>query len=140
MLYTDEHGAYRALGKTRQHQIVIHSIGEYVKGDCHSNSIENFWSLFKRGIVGQFHMVSVKHLTRYLNEFQFRFNNREAEDMFAPVMLNLLIGSVLQYSALTAPAVAPAKTLADSDETPFKFRVRQKNSWVDSGSGSFPSE
>jgi hypothetical protein len=75
------------------------------KGDprmISTNAIENFWSLFKRGLIGSFHKVSVKHLRRYLDEFTFRFNNREAEDLFALVMLNLVIASGIKYAELTA--------------------------------------
>ncbi len=68
--YSDEHGAYRYLKTSRDHAIVIHSKGEYVRGRAHTNTVENFWSLFKRGVIGSFHFVSVKHLQRYLNEFQ----------------------------------------------------------------------
>jgi len=67
-----------------------------------TNAIENFWSLFKRGLIGSFHKVSVKHLHRYLDEFTFRFSNREAEDLFALVMLNLVIASGIKYAELTA--------------------------------------
>lgn len=59
-IYTDDHNAYRKLGKTHKHEITVHSKREYVRGDVHSNSVENFWSLFKRGLMGQFHQVSVK--------------------------------------------------------------------------------
>jgi hypothetical protein len=57
-------------------------------------------------VIGSFHQVSVKHLHRYLNEFSFRFNNREAEDIFAMIVLRLAIGKVLRYSELTAPIVS----------------------------------
>jgi hypothetical protein len=56
-----------------------------------TNGIENFWSLFKRGLVGQFHNVSIKHLHRYLEEFTFRFSNRDAADLF-----NLTVGRMLE--------------------------------------------
>ena len=56
--YTDDGSAYRKLGQSRHHVIVVHSQGEYVRGDCHSNSVENFWSLFKRGLIGQFHQIN----------------------------------------------------------------------------------
>jgi transposase-like protein len=103
-IYTDEHAAYRLLGKTRKHAIVIHTSGQYVQGDVHSNSIENFWSLFKRGLIGSYHQVSVKHLQRYLAEFTYRFNNREEENLFGMVVLNLLAGIALEYKRLTAGA------------------------------------
>lgn len=63
------------------HKTVNHSI-EYVNGWIHTNSIESFWALLKRGIVGQFHKVSVKHLPKYLTEFSYRFNNRDNKDVF----------------------------------------------------------
>jgi transposase-like protein len=101
-LYSDEGGAYRGLRKHgRRHEIVIHSKGEYVRGRAHTNSVENFWSLFKRGVIGSFHFVSVKHLQRYLNEFQFRFNNRATEDLFGLIITNLALGTALRYKALT---------------------------------------
>jgi transposase-like protein len=106
---TDEHGAYAGLTKRGwKHQIVAHSKEEWVRGNVHTQGIENFWSLFKRGVVGSFHQVSVKHLHRYLNEFSFRFNNREQHEIFAMVVMNLLIGSVLRYAALTAQ-VSPSE-------------------------------
>jgi transposase-like protein len=102
-LYSDEHGAYRHLAKSgRHHEIVIHSVGEYVRGRAHTNTVENFWSLFKRGVIGSFHFVSVRHLQRYLNEFQFRFNNRQTEDLFGLVITNLAMGTALRYKVLTA--------------------------------------
>lgn len=100
-LMTDEHAAYRSLGKHGwKHQIVSHSQDEWVRGNIHTQGIESFWSLFKRGVVGSFHQVSVKHLHRYLNEFSFRFNNREAEDLFALMIIKLAIGKTLRYKAL----------------------------------------
>jgi transposase-like protein len=105
---TDEHGAYMSLTKQGwKHEIVAHSKDEWVRGNVHTQGIENFWSLFKRGVLGSFHQVSVKHLHRYLNEFTFRFNNREAENIFAMIVMNLVIGTALRYDALTAP-VSPS--------------------------------
>jgi hypothetical protein len=71
-----------------------------VRGQVHTQGIESFWSLFKRGLIGSFHSVSVKHLHRYLNEFSFRFNQRECEDLFALIIMNLAIGNALRYKAL----------------------------------------
>jgi len=103
-IYTDEARTYHGLkGEGLKHEITSHKRGEYVRGNVHSNGIENFWSLFKRGVIGSFHQVSVKHLHRYLNEFSFRFNNREAEDIFAMIVLRLVIGNALRYAALTGP-------------------------------------
>jgi len=82
-----------------------HIAMEYVrKGDSsvHINSIENFWSLFKRGVIGQNHQVSEKHLHRYLDEFTFRFSNREAANLFALVLITLAARQGIQYKELTA--------------------------------------
>lgn len=74
---TDEHLGYKGLNKSYAHQTVKHAAGEYVKGNAHTNGIENFWSLLKRGINGIYHQVSPKHLHRYCNEYAYRFNNRQ---------------------------------------------------------------
>jgi hypothetical protein len=66
----------------------------------HTNSIENFWRLFKRSVIGSFHNVSVKHLRRYLDDFTYRFNNHETEALFADVVIRLWITSAMQYKAL----------------------------------------
>jgi ISXO2-like transposase domain len=63
-----------------KHEFVTHSKGEYVRGEVHTNNLENFWSLLKRGVIGTYHHVSKKYLPLYLAEFQFRFNNRENPD------------------------------------------------------------
>jgi len=104
LFITDESGAYKKVGRQYQHETVNHIRLEYVRrGDprsIHTNSIENFWSLFNRGIIGSFHKVSVKHLRRYLDEFTFRFNNRKAEDLFGLVMMNLVIATGIKYADL----------------------------------------
>ncbi|HLW71068.1 MAG TPA: IS1595 family transposase [Candidatus Binataceae bacterium] len=61
---------------------VKHSENEYVRGEVHTNNIESFWALFKRGVIGTYHNVSKKYLPLYLNEFQFRHNNRKNPDIF----------------------------------------------------------
>jgi transposase-like protein len=74
---TDEHWGYKGLNKDFKHASVKHAAGEYVKGTTYTNGIENFWSLFKRGLNGIYHQVSPKHLHRYCNEYAFRFNSRD---------------------------------------------------------------
>ncbi len=77
-LMTDGEGQYRIVGPMfASHQVVNHGIGEYVRGDAHTNTIEGYFSILKRGIVGTYHHVSGEHLKRYLAEFDFRYNNRE---------------------------------------------------------------
>jgi hypothetical protein len=78
-LMTDESPLYRGPGKWfESHETVTHSVGEYVRGDVHTNTIENYFSVFKRGMRGVYQHCSEKHLHRYLAEFDFRYNLRSA--------------------------------------------------------------
>jgi transposase-like protein len=78
-VYTDEGGAMKkGAGQFDRHDYVNHSIGEYVRGDVHTNTIEGYFSIMKRGIYGTFHHISQQHLKRYLAEFDYRYNEREA--------------------------------------------------------------
>jgi transposase-like protein len=78
-LMTDGEGQYRLVGPMfARHEVVNHSIGEYVRGDAHTNTIEGYFSILKRGIIGVYHHVSQEHLKRYLAEFDFRYNERAA--------------------------------------------------------------
>jgi transposase-like protein len=78
-LMTDEAGQYRHVGSEfARHGRVNHGIEEYVRGDCHTNTIEGYFSILKRGITGVYHHVSEAHLKRYLAEFDFRYNERSA--------------------------------------------------------------
>ncbi len=100
-IYTDEWGAYKGLAdKDTEHKTVNHSEEEYVKGDVHTNSVENVWSLLKRSIIGSYHQVSTKHLDAYVDELEFRFNNRENPYMFGNAMLKLLLAETLPYAKL----------------------------------------
>ena len=65
-VYTDEAAAYRRLN--RPHESVAHGVGEYVRGQAHTNGMESFWSMLKRGYIGVYHHMSVKHLDRYVND------------------------------------------------------------------------
>lgn len=81
-IHTDEHKAYIGLGAHFKggHQTVHHSSREYARGIVHTNTIEGFFSLLKRGMYGTFHSVSKQHLHRYVSEFQYRYNTRKLED------------------------------------------------------------
>jgi transposase-like protein len=83
LLVTDEWTGYRHVGKVYPHRVIKHTAGEYVVGAVHTNTIEGFWSIFKRGVVGTFHKVSKKYMALYVAEFQFRYNNRHNPDIFA---------------------------------------------------------
>jgi transposase-like protein/ribosomal protein L37AE/L43A len=82
LLATDEHSGYRLLGRSFPHEIIRKSRGDYVVGAVHTNTIEGFWSILKRGVVGTFHKVSRKYMPLYVAEFQFRYNNRDNPDIF----------------------------------------------------------
>lgn len=76
-IYTDESTMYANVGRRNEHATVKHVLKVYVAGDVHTNTIENFWSVLKRGIYGVYHQVSEKHFEKYLNEYQARFNTRK---------------------------------------------------------------
>jgi transposase-like protein len=105
-LMTDEAGPSKMLGREfGRHESVNHSIGEYVRGDVSTNTIEGYFSILKRGINGVYHHVSGQHLKRYVAEFDFRYNNRAAlgVDDFSRTMTALLgiKGKRLTYSQRT---------------------------------------
>lgn len=79
-VYTDEMTGYKYLKNDYTHGFVNHSVDEYVDGEVHTQNIENFWSMLKRGIYGIYHHTSKQHLHRYVNEFTFRYNNRKMTD------------------------------------------------------------
>ena len=97
-VYTDDHGGYAGLPN---HETVRHSVAEYVDGMAHTNGIESFWSMLKRGHKGVYHKMSPKHLHRYINEFAGRHNQREDDtiDQMAAVARGLG-GRRLQYKEL----------------------------------------
>jgi hypothetical protein len=98
---TDESRYYANL-KNRgfNHDVVIHPDKEWVRGDVHTQSIDGFWGLLKRGVIGTFHQLSIKHLDRYIQEFCFRWNNRENQELFALTMAALVLGIPLPYAKL----------------------------------------
>ena len=102
-IYTDALRSYIGIADDdTRHESVNHSAYEWVRGDVHTNGIENVWSLLKRSLVGAFHKVSVKHLDAYLEELEFRFNNRDNPFMFRDVLLRVLDREALRYEELTA--------------------------------------
>ena len=74
---TDEGNAYSKIKADYNHQTIKHMLKEYVRGEVHTNTVENLWSCLKRGIYGTYHFTSKKHLQMYLEEFAFRYNRRK---------------------------------------------------------------
>ena len=99
-LYTDEGGGYRGLSKDYKHEYVNHAV-EYVRDNVHTNGMENFWSLLKRGLKGTYISVEPYHLFRYIDEQVFRFNERKLSDFgrFTSV-LSWVSGLRLTYKEL----------------------------------------
>ena len=98
-VYTDDARAY--VGIERPHESVKHSVSEYVKDQAHTNGIESFWAMLKRGYHGTYHHMSKKHLNRYVNEFSGRHNDRQSDTVNQ--MSNLakgMIGKQLTYKEL----------------------------------------
>ncbi|HZQ14382.1 MAG TPA: IS1595 family transposase [Pseudolabrys sp.] len=101
-LHTDESKLYHGVGKEfASHETVAHSLGEYVRGDVNTNTIEGYFSIFKRGMRGVYQHCSEKHLHRYLAEFDFRYNNRAAlgvdDTMRAETLAAGIVGKRLTY-------------------------------------------
>ena len=101
-LYTDEHGSYTGMPEFN-HESVNHSVGEYVRQQAHTNGIESFWAMLKRGYQGTFHKFSEKHLDRYVIEFAGRHNSRSLDtiDQMAGVVVGMT-GKRLRYRDLIA--------------------------------------
>lgn len=101
-IHTDDWRPYRGIGdEDTAHETVNHSIGEYARGNVNTNSVENIWSLLKRSIIGSYHKVSVKHLDAYLDELEWRFNNRDNPWLFRDTLTMLLKSDNLEYKTLT---------------------------------------
>ena len=80
-LMTDEYKGYSGMSRLLPHEVIKHAFS-YVDGDIHTNTIESFWALLKRGMFGQFHSVSRRHLQKYVDEFCYRYNNRGNANAF----------------------------------------------------------
>lgn len=104
-IITDEHASYTGIGPefAGGHETVCHGAREYARGDITTNTIEGFFSIFKRGLNGVYHNVSRKHLHRYVAEFEFRYNRREMEDgERVEAAIRAADGKRLMYKATTA--------------------------------------
>jgi transposase-like protein len=83
-----------------KHRTINHSSGTYVEGMIHTNTVENSFSLLKRGIIGSWHKVSAKHLVRYLAEMEFRFNRRGRKDIFIDTLRHMATADPLSFASL----------------------------------------
>ena len=100
-IYTDELKSYLGIADDdTRHETVNHSAEQWVVGDVHTNSIEGVWSLFKRSIVGSFHKMSAKHMDRYLEELEWRFNNRKNPHIFMDTLRRIVNTDHLTFRAL----------------------------------------
>ena len=102
-IYTDELKSYLGIADhDTRHEMVNHSAEQWVVGNVHTNSIEGVWSLFKRSIIGTFHKMSAKHLDRYLEELEWRFNNRDNPNIFPDTLARIMNTGNLTYRKLVA--------------------------------------
>ncbi len=101
-VYTDSYRSYSSLSIAFDHAAVDHKSGEYVRGEAHTNTIENFWSLLKRALHGTYIAVEPFHLFRYVDERAFSYNERHRDDQgrFLAV-LAMVSGRRLTYAELT---------------------------------------
>ncbi len=105
---TDEWWAYKHLGSDYEHKTVLHGIKQWVVGTCHTNSIEGYWSLFKRSVLGTHIHISEKHMPKYLAEFDFRYNTRKIPHRMFSLLLELLHP---EASVLVMPQKQPCSHL-----------------------------
>ena len=124
-IYTDELAAYLGIeDKDTRYETVNHSEEEWVVGDVHTNGIEGVWSLFNRSIVGAFHHISRKHLDRYVEEMEWRFNNRSNPYMFRDTVRRILRTDPLTYRDLVRlSATLPAQVAVEAlvSRTPAEY-------------------
>jgi len=105
-VYTDSLKSYYRLNERYNHSWVDHTAGQYVNGATHTNTIENFWSCFKRSIKGTYIQIASFHADRYLDEQAFRFNYRKLNDAQRfEIAMGKIFGKKLPYAELTGKAV-----------------------------------
>lgn len=102
-IFTDSWKAYEGIADhNTRHETVNHYREEWVRGNVHTQTIENVWSLFKRSIIGSYHQLSVKHLPAYLDELEWRYNNRDNPYLFRDTVLALIQGDALPMKKLVS--------------------------------------
>ena len=106
-IYTDDFKSYLGIeDEDTRHETVNHSAEQWVWGDVHTNGIEGVWSLFKRSIMGAFHKISIKHMDRYLEELEWRFNNRDNPNIFLDTLARIVNTDPLTYRRLIGKEAA----------------------------------
>jgi transposase len=118
-LFTDDFSSYVDLAHDKndyRHHRINHSAGVYVMGDVHTQTIEGFWSLVKRGIGGVYHSVSRKYLQTYLDEYAFRYNRRNAN---VPMFVSLLEQVSLKGSKSPSESGAQTPAVTNQEQEPF---------------------
>jgi len=103
-LHTDEFLSYSKIGSFYNHETVCHSSKEYVRlNTIHTNGAESFWALFKRGYIGIYHLMSKKHMQRYVDEFIYRFNMNSVnmDELFSDIVLRITQTAQMPYKSLT---------------------------------------
>ena len=108
-IHTDEFGAYAKLDREfAAHETVTHSRNEYVRGNVTTNTMEGYFSILKRGLTGIYQCVSEQHLQRYVDEFDFRYNNRQSlgvdDEQRAVALIKQVHGKRLTYRRIDAQA------------------------------------
>ena len=123
VLYTDQNAAYRGI-PTYAHDSVNHSVKEYVRDQVHTNGIESFWAMLKRGYMGTYHRTSPKHLPRYVAEFEGRHNQREHDTLTQMVRMGRDVeGKRLRYKDLVRKRAWEVEPGGISRAARGKFRV-----------------
>jgi transposase-like protein len=110
ILVTDANPVYYKIGRRHDHKIINHSEGQFKVDAFHTNGIENYWSLLRRGIYGIYHQVSTKHLQRYCDEFAYRFNSRKLHDGLRFVVTMQQLEGRLKYKTLIANGKGQTET------------------------------
>jgi transposase-like protein len=119
VVFTDELISYAGLNEINgyEHRRINHSAGVYVLGDVHTQTIDGFWSLVKRGIGGVYHSVSKKYLQSYLNEYSYRYNRRnDSQPMFTSILEQV---SLKAGQELKSPSAEVVENPAGSSQEPF---------------------
>jgi len=130
-LHTDEWWGYKGLERVFSHSFIKHNENQYVDGDTHTNTLEGFWSLLKRGCVGIYHSMSNKHLQKYIDEFVFRYNTRK---MSESDRFNLMLSGLAHH--------LPYSKLIENEKTNslFDFKPIDQQAQLKQGSFGFPDE